>query len=78
MKLSCVSPLTRHRATCNAPRMAEQIISSGDAARILSVHPATLIRWIDRGEIRIAGRLPNGMYLFNRAEVERFAAERVA
>lgn len=65
-------------APCNAPRMDVDIITSGDAARILEVHPATLVRWVDKGEVATVGRLPNGTYLFSRAVIVALAAERAA
>lgn len=70
-------PLRDPRAPCNAPRM-DDIITSGDAARILAIHPATLVRWVDKGEIATVGRLPNGVYLFAREVVEALATERAS
>ena len=56
------------------------LITSAEAARILSVNPATLARWAANGTLapvtKLAGK--NGAYLFAREHVERFAAERAA
>ncbi len=59
---------------------APDLITSAEAARILSVNPATLARWAANGTLdpvtKLAGK--NGAFLFARADVQRFAAERVA
>lgn len=54
------------------------LIGTGEACDILGVHQATLLRWLDAGKIRHAGKLPpkNGAYLWHRGDVERLAAER--
>ena len=54
------------------------LIGSAEACRILEVHPATLLRWIDGGKISPAHKLPgkNGAYLFNRGDIEKLATER--
>lgn len=61
-------------------RMPKQsgLIGSAEACRILEIHPATLLRWIENDKLTPAHKLPakNGAYLFNRADVERLAIER--
>lgn len=54
------------------------LVGSAETCQILSVHPATLLRWIKAGRLTPAHKLPgdNGAYLFSRADVEKVAAER--
>lgn len=56
------------------------LVTSADAARILGVHVATVARRVASGSLRPAMKLPGetGAYLFDRAQVERIAAERAA
>jgi predicted site-specific integrase-resolvase len=55
----------------------DSLIGSDDAAKILRVHRATFLRWLAAGLITPVTQLPgpNGAYLFERADVERLAAE---
>lgn len=51
------------------------LMSLADAARALGVHPATLRRWADNGDIAYM-LTPGGHRRFARADIERFAATR--
>ena len=57
-----------------------RLIPTAEAAEILGVHARTVHRMVEQGRLfpslKIAGR--TGAYLFERAEVERAAAERAA
>ncbi len=48
-----------------------------EAARLLNVHPATLRRWADNGDI-VAVLTPGGHRRFPRSEIERMAAPAVS
>jgi excisionase family DNA binding protein len=50
---------------------------AAEAARILSVTPATVRLMESRGELR-ATRTASGVRIFDRADVERLAAKRTA
>ncbi len=55
------------------------VVNTGEACGMLGgVNRSTLKRWVDEGKITPLRKLPGwtGGYLFDRAEVERFAAER--
>jgi excisionase family DNA binding protein len=52
-----------------------QWLALGRAARLLGVHPITLRRWADQGEIAVM-LTPGGHRRFAVADLERFAAER--
>lgn len=55
------------------------LIGSTEACRILNIDKATLTRWAKaRDPITAVHQLPgrNGALLFNRADIERLAAER--
>lgn len=54
------------------------LITTAEARQILYVSQPTLSRMVKAGTIKPAFRLPgvNGAHLFNRADVERLAAER--
>jgi predicted DNA-binding transcriptional regulator AlpA len=57
------------------------IIPTREAVKICGyAEPSTLIRWIDKGRLPYLVKLPGkrGAYLFDRAVVEAFAAERAA
>jgi excisionase family DNA binding protein len=57
------------------------VINTAEARDMLGgVDRSTLKRWVDDGKLRALRKLPGetGGYLFDRAEVERFAAERAA
>jgi excisionase family DNA binding protein len=55
--------------------MSETLIGSDEASKILGVHRATFLRWVEDGVIKPVHQLPgvNGAKLFDRAEVERLA-----
>lgn len=57
--------------------MSFKVLSAAEVAERLRVDRSTLIRWINGGRIRPAGRLAGttGAYLFDPDEVERFAVE---
>lgn len=48
---------------------AEPLLAPGEAAKLLHVHPRTLQRMVDRGELE-AVVLPSGHRRYQRAEVE--------
>ena len=52
-------------------------ISSREACELLRIDRATLIRWVHRGKLAAAYKLPgsNGAYVFSYAAVARLAAE---
>jgi excisionase family DNA binding protein len=52
-----------------------QYLALGRAARILGVHPITLRRWADQGDIAVM-LTPGGHRRFALADLQRFAAER--
>jgi|SRR5579859_1750866 len=52
-----------------------QWLGLGRAARVLGVHPITLRRWADQGEIAVM-LTPGGHRRFALADLQRFAAER--
>lgn len=56
------------------------LIGSTEACRILGIERSTLVRWVQMRWLKPAGKLPgpNGAYLYRRAEIERFAAQRAA
>jgi excisionase family DNA binding protein len=57
----------------------DPLIGSAEACEILGVDRSTLTRWVARGLVEAAQKLPgeNGAYLFRRAEIERAASEQV-
>lgn len=64
---------------CEAPRMSnESLIGSDEASKVLGVHRATFLRWVEDGVIEPVTQLPgqNGAYLFDRADVEALKATR--
>lgn len=65
---------------CNDRAMPDEqdLIGSAEACRLLAIHASTLTRWVADGEVAAAHQLPgkNGARLFDRAEIERRAAER--
>lgn len=75
-------------ALCNARRMpterrnasGEPLVGSSEAADILGVDKATLVRWVARGRVAPVHKLPggNGAFLFSRAVIIRLAQERIA
>lgn len=64
---------------CQALRMSndDRQISSREACELLGIDRATLIRWVHRGKLASAYKLPgsNGAYVFSYAVVARLAAE---
>jgi predicted site-specific integrase-resolvase len=57
------------------------VINTAEARAMLGgVDRSTLKRWVDDGKLTPLRKLPGetGGYLFDRAEVERFATERAA
>jgi excisionase family DNA binding protein len=56
------------------------LLSAAEAATILNVSRATLNRWAAQGTVRTVHAMPGqtGARLFDRAEIETLAAERVA
>ena len=56
------------------------LVGSSDAAKILGVHPATVTRLVDSGDLTPAGRLggDSGAFVFHRADVEKLAEKRKA
>ena len=56
----------------------EHLIGTQQAAKILSVDVRTVHRMTDDGRLTPAAKVPGrtGAFLFNRADVERLAAER--
>ena len=55
----------------------EPLLTSAEACDILGVDRSTLTRWITRGQIEAAQKLPSrtGAWLFTRAEIERARRE---
>lgn len=67
-----------HCAMLSHMASGSDLIGSTESCRILLIDKATLTRWVADEKITAAHKLPgkNGAYLFNRADVERLAAER--
>lgn len=57
--------------------MPTDLLATIQAAEIIDVERSTLSRWVASGRISVAHQLPGrtGAVLFERAEVERVAAE---
>lgn len=55
-----------------------EFIGSAEVCRIHNVHPSTVSRWVSNGDLTPVHKLPgkNGAFVFNRADVEQFAADR--
>jgi excisionase family DNA binding protein len=53
-------------------------ITTAEAAEILGIHKATVIRWIEAGVITNSRKLAGATntYLLDRAEIEKLAAEK--
>lgn len=56
-----------------------ELISSGEACRILGIERSTLVRWVQlkrhiKPALKLAG--PNGAYLYRRRDIEALAAAR--
>lgn len=71
---------TNHCAMLTHMETGTDLIGSSESCRLLSVHPATLSRWVGGGILTPAHKLPgkNGAYLFHRADVEKLAAEKAS
>lgn len=57
-----------------AGRMADDLLTSAEVARMLRVSPATVARYVRLGQVR-AIRLPSGQIRIRREEVERLLRE---
>lgn len=59
-------------------RMQGDLIRAREAAAILGIDPSNLSRWVLAGKITPEFKAPGykGMYLFDRAAVEQFQAQR--
>lgn len=57
----------------------EPLIGTAEAAQILGVDPATVLRWVASGDLPFVRKLPGatGAVLYDGAVVRRKAAERV-
>lgn len=63
------------------PTTTQHLIGSVEAGRILGKSPRTVHRLVESGALVPAMKAPGGfagIYLFNRADVERLAAEAAA
>jgi excisionase family DNA binding protein len=62
------------------PDAIRDLIGSDEAARLLGVDRATVLRWREDDTITAAVKMPGptGAYLFHRADVEKLAADRAA
>jgi predicted site-specific integrase-resolvase len=58
----------------------EPLIGSVEAAALLGVDPATVVRWVHGGRITPITKAPGqtGAWLFSRTEIIRLARERLA
>jgi transposase-like protein len=80
MPTSSHKPLTGATRNAYGVRMTKlDHITSGEACRILGVNPSTLARWA-REEVVPSIKLPgrNGAFVYNRADIEIYAAARAA
>ena len=57
---------------------ADEFLFASDAGRLLNVSAQTIRIWEERGELRVAGRTPNGTRLFMAADVRKLAEKRQA
>lgn len=73
--LHCVNVL--HMAN-RTPQPAQDLIGTAEICRLLQCNPATVGRWVASGKLTPAHKLPgkNGAFLFTRADIEKFAADR--
>ena len=66
---------------CEARRMEDEpLIGSDEAAEVLGVHRATVLRWAASGKLTVIhrGRGTNGAVVLSRPQVLRLARERLA
>jgi predicted site-specific integrase-resolvase len=58
----------------------EPLIGSAEAADLLGVDPATVVRWVHMGRVTPITKAPGqtGAWLFSRAEITRLARDRIA
>ena len=49
----------------------DSMMTTGEVAGLARVDNSTVRRWVDKGELRPAMRLPGGHYRFAASEVER-------
>lgn len=79
-------PLAPDLTMCDARHMSEhpagnsRLVGTTEAAEILGVNKATVLRWGDAGKLTVVHRLPgdNGAVLFSRAEVMSLLTEQLA
>ena len=57
---------------------ADEFLFASDAGRLLNVSAQTIRISEERGELRVAGRTPNGTRLFTPADVRKLAEKRQA
>lgn len=59
-------------------KIEESLIGVAEASEIAGIDRRTIHRMVDRGELAPASKLPGlrGAYIFNRADIERIAADR--
>lgn len=69
-----VSCMASHRH----PPPQPDFIGSAEVARLLKINQVTVARWVASGELTPVHKLPgkNGAYLFNRADIDKLAADR--
>ena len=53
--------------------MSEELLTTGQVAALLNLHPQTIRRWIDSGQNR-AIRLPSGVWRIRRSDVDSLLA----
>jgi excisionase family DNA binding protein len=63
---------------CNSNGVNEALMSTAEAARLLSVDPATITRWVRQGRLTPVFKGPGrtGGFMFHRSDVERLARQR--
>jgi excisionase family DNA binding protein len=55
----------------------DTLVGSEEASRIIGVPRSTFLRWVQRGRVPGAVKMPglSGAYLFRRADIEQLASE---
>ena len=66
--------MSQHVRSTVIGAMADDLITTSEAARMLGVSRATVARWIKLGQLP-AVRLPSGVYRIHRDVVERMLRE---